>query len=43
MTMPTWMQIVTAVLVVVDLVATKFHWTKTKEIADKVETLLGSK
>jgi len=41
--MPTWIQIAVAALVVVDLIATKLHWTKTKEIAEKVETLLGSK
>ena len=37
--MRTWMQIATAVFVVVDLVATKFHWTKTKALIEKVEAL----
>lgn len=41
--MSTWLPIITAALVLADLVATKLHMTKTKALIEKVEALAQGK
>ena len=41
--MSTWMPIITAALVLLDLVATKLHWNKTAALVEKVEALAQGK